>query len=263
MSDSVDTKFVDVHIPVNRDHDHHHTPVVIRKVKPTRRLPQRTREMTFASLHHHSYGDGYALPEAHARRAAEIGLNAMVMTEHGNISSHVQHELACKKHGIKPLFGVELYTGELGENATQRKNHLTVLSKNQEGYRSLLQLVTKTYAEGFYYEPTATGTMLAEHKSGLVVLSGCQSSALFTAAVGGKHVAEEDASYERAKRVASQFKRALGDAYFIEVQAFPNLEKTVQGNPILARIARELKIPLVVTFDCHYTVPEEREMQKI
>src|SRR5499427_10835779 len=191
------TEFVDIHVPVHRDGHGHTTPVVIRKIKRTRRLPQRTKEMTFASLHHHttfSYGDGYALPEAHVRRATEIGLNAMAVTEHGNISSHVQMEVAAKKAGIKPIFGVELYTGELGENATQRKNHLTVLAENEQGYQNLLQLVTKTYAEGFYYEPTATGRMLLDHSHGLVVLSGCQGSALFTALVGGKHVAEGEAS---------------------------------------------------------------------
>src|SRR5262249_41587433 len=90
-----------------------------------------------------------------------------------------------------------------------------------------------------------------------------QGSALFTSAVGGKHVAEEDASYGRARRVAQQFRRALGDAYYIELQAFPELEKTRQANPMLVKIAEELKIPYVVTFDCHYTVPEEKEMQQI
>jgi DNA polymerase-3 subunit alpha len=255
-----------VRVPVHRDGHGHETPVVIRKVHRTRRLPQRTKEMTFASLHHHttfSYGDGYALPEAHVRRAGEIGLNALAATEHGNISSHVQLESAAKKAGIKALFGVELYTGELGENATQRKNHLTILAENQAGYQNLLQLVTKTYAEGFHYEPTADGHMLAAHRDGLVVLSGCQGSALFTSLVGGKHIAEADASYRRAKRLAYQFKRTFGDAYYIEVQAFPELEKTRLANPMLAQIGQELGIPLVATFDCHYTVPEEKEMQQI
>jgi DNA polymerase-3 subunit alpha len=187
----------------------------------------------------------------------------MAATEHGNVSSHVQLEVAAKKSGVKPLYGVELYTGELGENATQRKNHLTILAENETGYGNLLQLVTKTFAEGFYYEPTADGKMLAAHKEGLVVLSGCQGSALFTTLVGGKHVAEEDASYSRAKRLASQFKRTFGDSYYIEIQAFPELVKTRQANPLLVAMAEELAIPYVVTFDCHYTVPEEKEMQKI
>jgi DNA polymerase-3 subunit alpha len=113
---------------------------------------------------------------------------ALAATEHGNISSHVQLESAAKKAGIKPLFGVELYTGELGENATQRKNHLTVLAETQEGYQNLLKLVTKTYAEGFYYEPTADGKMLAAHKRGLVVSVRLPRQRSLHRSVGGKHV---------------------------------------------------------------------------
>jgi DNA polymerase III subunit alpha len=255
-----------VHVPIHRDGHGHETPVVIRKVKRTRRLPQRSREMQFASLHHHttfSYGDGYALPSAHARRAAEIGLNTMAVTEHGNVSSHVQLEQAAKKEGIKPIYGVELYTGEIGESATQRKNHLTVLAESLKGYRNLLRLVSKTYSEGFHYEPTASGKMLKQHADGLIILSGCQGSALFTALAGGKHVAEEDASVQRANRLARRYREELGDRYYIEIQAFPELEKTRQANPDLVQIAESAKIPYTVTFDCHYTVPEEKEMQQI
>lgn len=264
----LDTKFVDVKVPVNRhkDHDHAEMPLVIRKMSNTRRVPRRTKDMVFASLHHHStfsYGDGYQLPSAHVRRAEEIGLTAMAMTEHGNISSHVQLEKAAKKSGVKPLYGVELYAGAVGEHATQRKNHLTILAETQIGYRNLLGLVSKTFAEGFYYEPTADEAMLEKHKQGLIVLSGCQSSALFTALVGGKHIEEADASYKRAKSVAREYKGLFGDSYYIEIQAFPELDKTVQANPMLVKIAEELRIRYVVTFDCHYTVPEEKEMQKI
>jgi DNA polymerase III subunit alpha len=255
-------------IPVRKKDDcnHDESPLVLRKQKRTRRLPQRTREMRFASLHHHStfsYLDGFQLPEAHVRRATEIGMGTLAMTEHGNVSSHVQLEDAAKKQGVKPIFGVELYSGAVGEQATQRKNHLTVLAATPAGYRNLLQLVSRTFSEGFYYEPTADGKMLAAHKEGLIVLSGCQSGELFTALVGGKHVAEGEASYERAKRVALRYKRAFGDAYYIEVQAFPGLDKTRAANPLLAQLSGELRIPLVATFDCHYTVPEEKEIQQV
>lgn len=253
-------------VPVHRHPDGHDTPVVFRKVKRTARVPVRTSEMVFASLHHHStfsYGDGYQLPSAHVRRATEIGLNTMALTEHGNISSHVQLETAALKEGIKPIYGVELYCGEVGENATQRKNHLTVLAATPEGYRNLLELVSQTFSEGFHYEPTASGQMLTAHKNGLIILSGCQGSLLFTSLMGGKLVPEGEHSYARAKDVAHRFQRSFGDAYYIEVQAFPELEKTREANPYLVQIAEELSIPYVVTFDCHYTVPEEKEMQKI
>jgi DNA polymerase III subunit alpha len=256
---------------------HAEQPTWVRKRKKTRRLPAIARPMRFVSLHHHStysYLDGYALPQSHARRAAELNMSCLAMTEHGNVSSHVALETACTKDkdkygnvntakGLKPIFGVELYCGEIGENATQRKNHLTVLARDQTGYSNLLRLVGQTFSEGFYYEPTASGPMLVKHSKGLVVLSGCQGSLLFTSAVGGKHIDPSEASYERARGVARRFKRAFGDSYFIEVQAFPELEATCRANPILARISDELGIPLVASLDCHYTLPEERELQQV
>lgn len=269
MPDKQDIRLDEIktRIPVRRHDDcDHESPLLVRRTKRTRRAPQRTREMKFVSLHHHStfsYLDGFQLPDAHVRRATEIGMTALAMTEHGNISSHVQLEAAANKQGVKPLFGVELYCGEVGENATQRKNHLTVLAESREGYQNLMRLVSKTYSEGFYHQPTASGQMLQQYRKGLIVLSGCQSSLLFTALMGGKHIEESEASYSRAKSVARHYKRALGDAYYIEVQAFPELEQTRLANPQLAKIAEELGVPLVATFDCHYTVPEEKEIQQV
>jgi DNA polymerase III subunit alpha len=245
----------------------HEQPILVRKFKRRKRVPQRTREMRFRSLHHHStysFLDGFQLPAAHVRRAVEIGMPALALTEHGNTSSHVQLEVAANKEGIKPIFGVELYCGYTDEERhTQRKNHLTILAENQRGYTNLLKLVGETYADGFYYEPTASGPMLAAHKEGIVVLSGCNSSLLYTSLLGGKNIAPEDASYERAKKVAANFKRTFGDSYYIEVQAFPELAGTCIANREFARIGAELGIPLVASFDCHYTVPEESEIQKV
>lgn len=194
---------------------------------------------------------------------AELNGWALAVTEHGNVSSHVQLEQEAIKAGIKPLFGAELYCGEVGEGATQRKNHLTVLAENEEGYRNLLRVVSRGFSEGFYYEPTVSGSMLGEHSEGLVVLSGCTGSLLATSLVGGKLVDEADASYARGKRVAQRMRHHLGDAYYLEIQAFPELEKTRRLNPLIARLSHELKIPMVATLDAHYTVPDESEIQAI
>lgn len=246
-------------------HDHK-TPILVRRFQRKNRVHRRDRPMRFVSCHHHStysYLDGYALPEAHVRRATEINMHALALTEHGNVSSHVKLEAEARKQGVKPIFGVELYCGEIGEDAKQRKNHLTILAETQEGYTNLLQLVGRTYSEGFYYEPTASGTMLTEHKRGLVVLSGCNSSLLATSIVGGKNIEGGDASYARGKAVARRFHNSFGDAYYMEVQAFPELESTCRINQAIAQIHRETGIPMVASFDCHYTVPEESEIQAV
>lgn len=241
------------------------------------RAERSLKPMRFVSLHHHStfsYLDGFQLPEVHARRAAELNMQAIAMTEHGNISSHVKLEKACRDEkddhkrpnpafGMKPIFGCELYTGKVGKEATQKKYHLTVIAKDLEGYRNLLKLVSLSYAEGFYHEPTVSWQMLKRYRKGLVVLSGCQGSLLFCSVVGGKLIEESDASYRRGLEVARAFQGVFGDNYFVEVQAFPELDKTRRANPILARIAHKLGIRLVATMDCHYTVPTEQEIQKV
>lgn len=224
------------------------------------------KPMRFVSLHHHStfsFLDGFQMPEAHVRRITELGGNALAMCEHGNIFSHVKLEEAAVKEGIKPIFGCEFYMGWTDEERrTQKKNHLTVLAKNKEGYENLLRLVTMSWKEGFYHEPTVDWNWLAKYQKGLVILSGCTGSALFTACVGGKHVDPSEANYRRGLSVGRWMADRFDD-FYVEVQAFPELEKTRLANPMLAQIARTLGVPLVATLDCHYTIPEEAEVQKI
>src|SRR5678816_1739963 len=223
--------------------------------------------MKFKSLHHHStfsYLDGYGLPEAHVRRAAELGMDALALTEHGNITSHVRLEQAANAEGIKPIFGCELYCGEVEDDKrTQKKNHLTVLAETSEGYRNLLRVVSRGWAEGFYYEPTASGGMRADHREGLVVLSGCSGILLATSLVGGKNVPAMEAGLGRGRKVAKRMADSLGDSFYLEVQAFPELEKTCNINKAIAELSTELHIPLVATLDAHYTQPNEAEMQQI
>jgi DNA polymerase III subunit alpha len=251
---------------------HHHGLVVLRK-----RATGNVRPMRFVSLHHHStfsYLDGYQLPSAHVRRATELQMGALAMTEHGNIDSHVKFDAACEDSGVKPLFGCEVYMpttsvtkeGETVEwdspaARTQRKHHLTILAKNAEGYANLLQIITKSW-QNFYHEPTVTWDLLREHKAGIVVLSGCQGSLLFCSTVGGKGIEPEDASFKRGLAVARRFAREFDD-YYVEVQAFPELEKSRQFNALAGSIARKVGVRLVATMDCHYTLLEEKEVQKI
>lgn len=253
-----------------RQRDHvHYQPIGVRarrRQQAAARLHSGLKPMRFVSLHHHStysFLDGFQLPEAHVRRAAEIQMGAVAMTEHGNIFSHVKLEKAAEKQGVKPIFGCEVYCGWTDEKRkTQRKNHLTILAKNLEGYYNLLALVTRSWEEGFFHEPTVDWRWLEEHQKGLVILSGCTGSALFTALVGGKHVAPEDAGYRRGLAVAKWMSKRFDD-FYVEVQAFPELEQTKRANPLLARVARAIGRPLVATMDCHYTAPEEAEIQQI
>lgn len=222
--------------------------------------------MRFVSLHHHStysFLDGFGHPEQHVKRAAELGMSALALTEHGNVSSHVKLEQAAIEAGIKPIYGCELYTGP--NEPVRRKNHLSVWAQDQRGYQDLLSMLTWAWSKdgGFYYEPTVTGPIFKDHSQRLIVGSGCTGSLLATSLIGGKNVDPAEASFDRGLSVAAQFRDLLGDRYYLEVQQFPELEATRSINPFLEEISRKLKIPLVATADVHYCLPEDNEMQKI
>lgn len=208
--------------------------------------------------------DGYGDPEAHIQRAAELGMSALALTEHGNVSSHVRLEKAGQKLGVKPIFGIELYTGAVGEGTRGKyKWHLTVLAENEIGYRNLLRLTSRGWAEGFYYEPTVSGEMLADHAEGLIVLSGCSGSKLVCDLLGGKGIPEHDRDFQSALSTAQRFQDLLGDRYYLEAQAFPELDRTCQTNQALEKISVSTGIKIVATGDVHYPKPSDSDMQVI
>ena len=225
--------------------------------------------MRYVDLHHHttfSYGDGYGTPDKHAERCAELGMTAGTVTEHGNTSSHAPHEKACNKYGIKPIFGLEAYTApsDMRETGMQQKAHLTVLAADDEGYRNLNRMVTRSWAEDYYRWPTVLGDNLADHQEGLIVLSGCADSWLANSILGGKWVPKKDKPDLKAGlEVIHRFKDLLGDRYYLETQQFPRLERTRTLNAIYAELSAKTGVPLAATADVHYPHPEDSDMQVI
>lgn len=215
----------------------------------------------FVNLHGHttfSDGDGYQLPADHVEAVAALEQPGLALTEHGNISSHVQLEQAAKAAGVKPIFGYEAYC-ESGDPRGQLKHHMTLLASNAEGYRNLQRLVTASW-DNFHYKPTTTGEMLAEHQEGLIALSGCLGGRLATAMLGGKGEAEHAADLRAAARVAARMREVLGDRYYLEVQPHATLPKQHALNQGNARLSRKLGIPLVATGDVHYPLIGHQDM---
>lgn len=217
--------------------------------------------MKTVSIHHHttfSYLDAIGTPAEHAKQAAEYGMTALAITDHGNVSGHVQHEKACNKAGIKPLFGLEAYTATGEQEA--RKFHQTILAMDQEGLANLYQLTTESW-RNFYKWPTVTGSMLARLHRGLLLTSGCADSLVSCSLLGGKSIPAEEASWERALDAAGRMKALLGDRYYLECQVFPELDRTRELNPAFEEMGRQLGIPLVATFDVHTLVKGQHEIR--
>jgi DNA polymerase-3 subunit alpha len=217
----------------------------------------------FVSLHTHStysYGDGYGQPEDFVERAMELGMPALCLSEHGNVSSHVKLEIACEGTGIKPLYGCELYTRN---EKSKHKYHMGVIAMDDAGYKNLLRLVTASW-RNFYFFPTTTSAMVDKYGEGNIFLSGCLGSAMACKSMGGKDVPEHDAlGIESALRVAASMKERLGDRYYLELQAFPEISKTHDYNQMLVEVGKRLKIGIVGTLDAHYPRIEKQRMHSI
>jgi len=228
--------------------------------------------MRYVSLHHHStfsYGDGYGLPSEHVEAVAAYGMTAMALTEHGNVSSHVQLEKAADKFGIKALFGCELYIAPPNQI---RKCHQTVLAMTQDGYANLNKVIVeawKTLGRTSKTKfPTTHLEVLEEHADGLIVLSGCADSVLSCTLLGGKSYGDKRlrysrADYRRAIGVVEWYQEVFGDRYYLEVQRFPMLDRTRALNPAFEQLSRDTGVPLAATSDCHYVYARDNEMQKI
>lgn len=201
-------------------------------------------------------------------------MTSLALTEHGNVSSHVQLEQACNELGIKPIFGVEAY---VAEPKTKPKFHQTILAMNENGYRQLNRLVSMSYEEGFYYDPTVHTDWLMDPKltSDLLILSGCADSWLSCTIAGGKSLGPKfdemspwedlpiEDNLQKAVTLAENFQEVYGERYFLEVQRFKNYERTRHLNSQIRQISSELDIPMVATADVHYPYQEDWEVQRL
>ncbi|HET8606055.1 MAG TPA: DNA polymerase III subunit alpha [Gaiellaceae bacterium] len=206
----------------------------------------------FVHLHVHSeYSvlDGACRVPELAARAAELEMPAVALTDHGSLAGSVQLAKETKKHGVKPLFGCEVYVAD--DRRAQQKGyaHLTLLAADNVGYGNLIKLSSLGYLEGYYYKPRVDWELLQSHSTGLVALSGCLSGRVCKAL-------EEDRPADAAAeldRLAQIFGR---DSVYVELQ---NAHMSVQDriNPQLQALAREAKLPLVCTGDVHYLRHED------
>ncbi|MCI9063003.1 MAG: DNA polymerase III subunit alpha [Clostridia bacterium] len=186
-------------------------------------------------------------------RAKELGMDSIAITDHGVMYGVIDFYKACKKEGIKPIIGCEVYVSPRSrfdkENGKDNKyNHLILLAKNMQGYRNLSKLVSIGFTEGYYYKPRIDLEVLEKYSEGLVCLSACLAGAVNQALLNGNE--------EEAERIALWHKNVFGEDYYIEIQN-NGLKEQVLANQKLVKLARKLDIPLVATNDAHYLKKED------
>ena len=141
----------------------------------------------FVHLHchsHYSLLDGASKIPALVKRAKQLGMPAIAVTDHGNLHGAVEFLREAKAQDFKPILGMEAYVAPFrrtertggGFSGNEHNFHLTLLAKNSEGFRNLLRLSSMAFLEGFYYKPRIDKEILERHSEGLICLSGCVSS---------------------------------------------------------------------------------------
>ena len=208
----------------------------------------------FTHLHVHteySLLDGMCRIPQLVSRAKELGIDSLAITDHGVMYGAVQFYLEAKEAGIKPIIGCEVYVAQdsrFSRNASDKNNyHLILLTRNQTGYRNLIQLTTKAHLDGFYYKPRVDKELLQEYHQGLIALSACVVGEVPRLILEGR--------LQEAKQAALWYKQTFGD-FYLEIQRhpIPELEQINQG---LISMSDELGIPLVATNDVHYVDQED------
>ncbi len=209
-------------------------------------------EAAFVHLHVHSeYSilDGACRIPALAARAAELGMPAVTLTDHGSLAGAVELQREARKQGIKPIVGCEVYVTDDRRRQEKGYAHLTVLAETDEGYANLIRLSSLGYLEGYYYKPRVDWELLERHANGLVVLSGCLSGRVSKALEENR---PQDAAAD-LDRLVQIFGR---EATYVEIQN-AGLEPQQRVNPQLAKLADATRLPLVATGDVHYLLHED------
>ena len=217
----------------------------------------------FVHLHNHtaySLLDGASKISEMIERAKELNQPALAITDHGVMYGVVDFYKACKKAGVKPIIGCEVYVAprtrfDKQAGMDDSAYHLVLLVKNEQGYRNLSRLESLASLDGFYYKPRVDREILEQYHEGLIALSGCLAGEV------AQKILQED--LDGAREAAQWYQKTFGaDNYYFEVQNH-GMHEQIQINYHLNLLSKELGVPLVATNDNHYVYREDAKTQDV
>lgn len=213
----------------------------------------------FVHLHVHteySLLDGAARIKKLVELAKQYNMPAVAMTDHGNMYGAIHFFNACKKAGIKPIFGTEFYVTEdlTVKTGKSKLSHLIILAKDEQGYKNLCLLNSIAFRDGYYYKPRIDYPTLKKHSAGLICLSACLAGDI------PKLILQEQ--YNKVEELILWFKSVFGDNFYLEMQHNGIAEQEIVNNK-LREYSKKLGVKLVATNDVHYLFKEDAEMQDV
>jgi len=216
-----------------------------------------TETSKFVHLHVHSeYSllDGACRIKELIKKAKDNNMSALALTDHGVMYGVIQFYKEAVANNIKPIIGCEVYLAphsrkEKSNGKKESPSHLILLVKNKTGYHNLIQLVTKSFLEGFYYKPRIDKEILREHSEGLIGLSACLKGEIPRLILQN--------NFTEAKELAREYQRIFGsDNFYLELQN-NTMPEQIKVNEELIKLSHSLQIPLVATNDVHYINRED------
>ncbi len=214
----------------------------------------------FVHLHNHSdYSllDGASSIPRMVQRAAELGMPALALTDHGSLFGAIEFYNAARKAGVKPLVGMEAYVtrGRRQDRTRDTAHHLVLLARDEIGFRNLMRLSSLAYLEGFYYKPRVDHEILASHAQGLLALSACPQGEIASDLLDDRD--------ESALTTAMNYRDMFGaDNYYLEIQNHGlDIEDKIRGKVL--ELSRRTGIPVVATNDCHYLNAGDTDAQDV
>lgn len=214
----------------------------------------------FAHLHLHteySLLDGLTKISKVADKAIADGQTAVAITDHGVMYGAVEFYTELKQRGIKPIIGCEVYVAPRGRLMKEGRqdssgNHLILLCKNEQGYKNLCYMVSRSFIDGFYSRPRIDMDLLRQYHEGLIALSGCIAGKIPQCIISG--------SLSEAERTAIEFKEIFGDDFYLEIQNH-GLDDERKVAYALKSMSVRMGIPLVATNDVHYIDRSDADVQ--
>ncbi|MFR6437574.1 MAG: DNA polymerase III subunit alpha, partial [Peptoniphilaceae bacterium] len=212
---------------------------------------------SFVHLHLHSeYSllDGFTKIADLPERVKAMGMDAVALTDHGNMYGMVAFYKAAKAAGVKPILGCEVYVTKQDKSVTDKSNrryHLILLAENQVGWENLMAIVSTGYVDGFYYKPRVDMEDLKKHSEGIIATSACLGGEVQQALLQNDEAG--------AKAAALRYREIFGeDNFFLELQDH-GMREQKEVNRKLLRLSKETGIDLVATNDCHYLNKEDAD----